>query len=543
MPNKTYSYSITLDTEGPHVVASDSFTTPAAPPDDGQTHTGTVLPRWNLVTLLYVPPGNQSQTSYGDGASTGSTFSNASSFKGALTIQFTSSYVNVGGSVGAGTGSSSSDTETETYTAGKGLKATKDLLDHGQDTFVLWLNPEMQFTGTSQKVNVTLATRNGEDPEIVLLTAAELQDPSTVPPSLYAAVPDLQALLADDEDRRNILAQDPFMNPSFDPSTASRFSKVGHYLMQGPAMAGLPTTFTPLTVGDQQSHSDTSTVSQNASFNFSAGAGFSFFVEVSMKVGVKLDWDWSTSKAQTTGTSTQIATQLGTSTAAYSDYVDVYVDQLYKSFAFVSQQSQRPPMTQMPGAPPVPQYYVTVERSGGGTVLAAAGDSVTMSNASLACGSNCTSPYNQGQKVTLQATPNDGWTFAGWSGACSGTSPTCSVVVNGETLAYANFARATTSSALHTLTLNIVPDPSCQLGDASGTVDTSPSFLNCTMIGGNQQTCTAQFGAGAIVDLWPLAIDTTTFTGFSGDCSGTGTCSLMMNRDHAVTATYCGLLR
>ena len=43
----------------------------------------------------------------------------------------------------------------------------------------------------------------------------------------------------------------------------------------------------------------------------------------------------------------------------------------------------------------------------------------------LNCGSNCSAKFVQNTLVTLTATPPVGKTFANWSGACSGTAPTC----------------------------------------------------------------------------------------------------------------------
>ncbi len=65
-------------------------------------------------------------------------------------------------------------------------------------------------------------------------------------------------------------------------------------------------------------------------------------------------------------------------------------------------------------------YTLTVTNGGNGTVTGTGG------TANINCGSVCTETENSGTAVTLMATPNSGYTFAGWSGACSGTG-TCSV--------------------------------------------------------------------------------------------------------------------
>ena len=56
------------------------------------------------------------------------------------------------------------------------------------------------------------------------------------------------------------------------------------------------------------------------------------------------------------------------------------------------------------------------------------------------------STFNAGTTVTLTAAPNASSTFAGWSGACSGASPTCTVAMN---------ANASVTAAFNLRSLNI----------------------------------------------------------------------------------------
>jgi uncharacterized repeat protein (TIGR02543 family) len=47
--------------------------------------------------------------------------------------------------------------------------------------------------------------------------------------------------------------------------------------------------------------------------------------------------------------------------------------------------------------------------------------------------------YPPGTRMTLTARPYTGSTFDGWSGGCSGTSPTCTVVMNDNITVTATF--------------------------------------------------------------------------------------------------------
>ena len=54
---------------------------------------------------------------------------------------------------------------------------------------------------------------------------------------------------------------------------------------------------------------------------------------------------------------------------------------------------------------------------------------VSSSPAGISCPSTCSASYNSGTVVILTATPGTGATFAGWSGACTGTG-SCSVTMS-----------------------------------------------------------------------------------------------------------------
>jgi phospholipase C len=55
------------------------------------------------------------------------------------------------------------------------------------------------------------------------------------------------------------------------------------------------------------------------------------------------------------------------------------------------------------------------------------------------CAKECTVPATAASTVTLTATPNAGSTFTGWGGACTGTTPTCTLTAAGHQFATATF--------------------------------------------------------------------------------------------------------
>lgn len=56
-----------------------------------------------------------------------------------------------------------------------------------------------------------------------------------------------------------------------------------------------------------------------------------------------------------------------------------------------------------------------------------AGGTVTSSPSGLVCGSLCTAGFSPGTSVTLSVRPMPGYRFDRWSGACSGSTSTCSI--------------------------------------------------------------------------------------------------------------------
>ncbi|MEO8459968.1 MAG: S8 family serine peptidase [Dokdonella sp.] len=81
----------------------------------------------------------------------------------------------------------------------------------------------------------------------------------------------------------------------------------------------------------------------------------------------------------------------------------------------------------------ISQYPFTVSLFGNGN------GSVSSNPAGISCGTTCSRRFNSGTSVTLLATPTNGYAFAGWTGACSGSSTTCTVAMNQARTAFATF--------------------------------------------------------------------------------------------------------
>ena len=87
------------------------------------------------------------------------------------------------------------------------------------------------------------------------------------------------------------------------------------------------------------------------------------------------------------------------------------------------------------------------------------------------CGDSCQYGFPSGTTVTIEATDGSDSDFAGWSGACAGTSPTCAVAVSALTTVTATFV-PTDAGPAPTPTPTPTPSPAPSPGD-SGNPGTS----------------------------------------------------------------------
>jgi MYXO-CTERM domain-containing protein len=150
-----------------------------------------------------------------------------------------------------------------------------------------------------------------------------------------------------------------------------------------------------------------------------------------------------------------------------------------------------------------------------------AGGSVTSAPAGIDCGSQCSAPYDRGTSVTLTAAADPGYRFEGWSGACEGQIPTCTVLLDAERTAAAEFALI-----LHALTVS-------RIGSGGGTVSSTPAGIDCGA------TCDATFERGTAVTLTAVAESGSVFAGWTGACAGQeATCLLSAEADLAVSANF-----
>ncbi len=169
------------------------------------------------------------------------------------------------------------------------------------------------------------------------------------------------------------------------------------------------------------------------------------------------------------------------------------------------------------------EYNLRVYRSGS--------PGVVQSNPfAIYCGSICTydeAKFEAGSTVEVIASPNPGYVFAGWSGDCSGASPTCTLTINSAKTVTASFDTAgSNTTGGYSVTVQ-------KTGAGSGTVTSSDRKINCGT------ACSTSYNNGDSTTLTAVGAPGSTFTKWSGACTGTrNTCTLNINSAKTVTAEF-----
>lgn len=140
----------------------------------------------------------------------------------------------------------------------------------------------------------------------------------------------------------------------------------------------------------------------------------------------------------------------------------------------------------------------------------------------LDCGTRCAAPFDHDQTVNLVATPDSGFYFTGWGGACTGMTMSTTLNMNAAKVCTASFEPITAGSPI----LNIDRT-------GNGKVVSTPEGINCGV------TCSAAFSEGENITLVASPAPDSRFVGWSGGCTGADNpLSLVMDGSRSCTANF-----
>jgi uncharacterized repeat protein (TIGR02543 family) len=156
------------------------------------------------------------------------------------------------------------------------------------------------------------------------------------------------------------------------------------------------------------------------------------------------------------------------------------------------------------------------------TVTVSGSGNVSGGGISCGTGSTCDEQEPPNEPVTLTATPQGGWAFVGWTGDCTGTTPTCTVQMD--------TARNVTATFEQLVPLAVT---------VSGNGTVSGPSVSC---GPGPTTCTAGQAPGSTVTLTATPGTSGGSVSWSGCSSTAGSlCSVTMGTTaQSVTATFAG---
>jgi hypothetical protein len=308
---------------------------------------GTIYPKYVILSVLYSPPGANSKITYYNGASTivGSTFQNIISRQFEIRTSLGMKQKTLDASAGwvQTSDQSNSISLTSFATNGTTINGALDKINHDNDEFILWLNPAIKYkiaqeSKESGKVEweytiFTSDERQGMD--IATVTVGELKNPDTMKEGNKQA---LARRIGETEDGLTsfdygqILSVNPFWNgiAKLDHGLeGSRFQLVGNSTINFNNMWEFGSE---IMIAESHSASSTYTVSLSKKTGFSA-----YGIGVSRENLETLTWTNTATQNSTLINSIKTRLELGSCGAGYTGPTAfwAYRDKVYGTVAFI----------------------------------------------------------------------------------------------------------------------------------------------------------------------------------------------------------------
>jgi hypothetical protein len=344
-------WRLNLDgSQGVHLGNFNTASSPFVVDPTNQPVTGTLLPRYFVLTLVYSPPGTDagsanpnsssgtSSVDYGSGSSTGTTTSTSSSFQAGVSVG-----VGIGGgdkdigSLGADFSYSKSTSDSQSVEIKK--TTTFDIkvpgpaangIDHSRDRFYLWLNPSVNVTIDPQNNLAWQLGVNGPTMIIQYVEVGWLRNPATMQPGVKALL-DKAGLTP--SDYQAILALDPFASGAA-PIDPNRFVALPQsFPYEAPDTANDTISTSTYVMQGSVTHTRTTQVQYTTNISVSGGLNLGIF---KLKSSASMQWTNTSSTADANAATQSATAVIGGPSFGYTGPTDVlaYIDTIYNSFMF-----------------------------------------------------------------------------------------------------------------------------------------------------------------------------------------------------------------
>jgi hypothetical protein len=312
-----------------------------------------------VVAILYAPPGNSSNAAFSDTSTSGSSSTFVNSQGQTASFGYTFSASNTGYKEGLTFASGSTSAGSEQFStslnaaSGNQIKSTKDIIDHTQDTFYLWLNAAFtpEIDTEHDKIIMQISTGGGTYADVLPITVAQLQNPALIkaenlapqvirnPDGSTSTYPGLGGLRP--SDFQSILALDPFLtgDPSAQPTNTLRyFDTLERPVLEGPAQAGEELNAATVSLAG----SNSVTLSKSTTNTYTTGVSLTFGPFSYTNTQTLLT---TTTNATTSGSGQQTSMTLGTSTVGCCNtsstgqggncHLDIYEDLMFQTYVAI----------------------------------------------------------------------------------------------------------------------------------------------------------------------------------------------------------------
>jgi hypothetical protein len=301
--------------------------------------TGTVRPKFYVLTVLYAPPGTNSGKSvslvdYSSASTTGTKTSTGSSWKAGVDAT-------AEGKIGDNKFSFEfAISETDTMSSSLEIKKSttfdikipgpgKDGIDHDHDVFVLMLNPLLNVTIYSGNHLVWTLAVDGPVMNVQYVYAGWLKDRSPMPPGVKAQL-DTAGLGA--SDYQTILSTNPFASGA-SVIDADRFLPTPQSFAYEPPYSVYDAPWTETLMLQ-----NTVTAAGKTEVKYTVSAKAELAITQWLKIGGSMEWTSGNSTETSTESKQSAAVTVGGPAFGYTGPTDVlvYWDTVYNSFMFAS---------------------------------------------------------------------------------------------------------------------------------------------------------------------------------------------------------------